>query len=79
MFCSFEENLLNSISRPNFIMIEPETTKLGGWGGHTYIFLKYPILNRVKLKTFKITCNIPQEKIDFVCSFCPVNLIAIWE
>ena len=29
-FGYFGENLSNSISTPNFIMIEPETTKLGG-------------------------------------------------
>ena len=29
----FGENLSNSISTPNFIMIELETTKLGGGGG----------------------------------------------
>ena len=29
----FEENLLNFISTPNFIMIELETTKLEGVGG----------------------------------------------
>ena len=31
-FGYFEENLSNSISAPNFIVIEQETTKLGG--GH---------------------------------------------
>ena len=41
----FGENLTNSISTPNFILIELETTKLGGGGGggalpHTVVFFK---------------------------------------
>ena len=33
-FNFFGKNLSNSISTPNFIMIELETTKLGGGGGN---------------------------------------------
>ena len=45
-FGYFGENLSNSISTPNFIMVELETTKLGGGGGggggapYTVVFSK---------------------------------------
>ena len=41
-FGYFGENLSNSISTPNFVMIELETTKLGGGHNapHIVVFLK---------------------------------------